>query len=164
MEPKRVSIRPGTAADAAAISRFVLALSEQFIVREFTPQGRAHFLDEHSVAKLEQRLAGDFRFYLAEDAGELAGIAAIRANAHLFYLFVGEAHQRTGLARRLWLHVRDAALAAGNPGRFTVNASNYAVPAYEKLGFRRTESRTEKNGVVYNPMQLVVSRNSPAGG
>ena len=31
------------------------------------------------------------------------------------------------------------------------------LPAYEKLGFRRTESRREKHGVSYNPMQLVVS-------
>jgi ribosomal protein S18 acetylase RimI-like enzyme len=88
----------------------------------------------------------------------LAGVAAIRSNAHLYYLFVGKAHQRTGLARRLWLRVLQDSLALGNPGRFTVNASNYAVDAYEKLGFRRTESTRQKDGVLYNPMHLVVAR------
>jgi len=110
-----------------------------------------------------QRVAGDFRFYVAEDAGSIAGVAAIRSNAHLYYLFVGTPYQRTGLARRLWLRVLEDSLALGNPGKFTVNASNYAVPAYEKLGFRRTESKAEKNGVLYNPMQLVVGK-APGGG
>jgi len=150
-----LSIRPGAIPDAERISRFIGALSEEFIVAEFTPRGRVHFLDDHSTAKVKERLAGDFRFYLAEDAGELVGVAAIRSNAHLYYLFVAKAHQRTGLARRLWLRVRDDSLALGNPGRFTVNASNYAVSSYEKLGFRRTASMTQKNGVLYNPMALV---------
>ena len=156
--PKELSIRRGATTDAEGISRFVTALSEEFIVGEFTPQGRAHFLNDHSKANVELRLAGDFRFYVAEDAQSIAAVAAIRANAHLYYLFVGKAYQRTGLSRRLWSRVLDDSLALGNPGKFTVNASNYAVPVYEKLGFRRTESRKEKNGVQYNPMQLLVGR------
>ena len=152
---ERITIRPGTIADAAAISRFVVALSEEFIVGEFTPQGRSHFLGDHVPAKVAERLAGDFRFYLAEDGAKIAGVAAIRENSHLYYLFVGDGYQRSGLARRLWARVQEDSLALGNPGRFTVNASNYAVPAYETLGFRRTASRTEKSGVQFNPMQLV---------
>jgi len=37
------------------------------------------------------------------------------------------------------------------------NASNYAVPAYEKLGFQRTEPTKNTNGVLYNPMVLVAA-------
>ncbi|MGH8691979.1 MAG: GNAT family N-acetyltransferase [Burkholderiales bacterium] len=156
-----VSIRRAAAADAEGISRFIIALSEEFIVGEFRPQGRAHFLADHSTAKVKERLAGDFRFYLAEDATGLAGVAAIRSNVHVYYLFVAKARQRTGLARRLWVRVLDDSLTLGNPGKFTVNASNYAVPAYESLGFRRTGSRAQKSGVLYNPMQLVVGRQQP---
>lgn len=155
MTVSEISIRAGVIADADEISRFVIALSEEFIVGEFTPRGRAHFLADHSMAKVRERLGGDFRFYLAEDASKLAAVAAIRSNAHLYYLFVATAYQRTGLARQLWQRVRDDSLALGNLGRFTVNASNYAVAPYEKLGFRRTASMTEKNGVLYNPMALV---------
>ncbi len=149
---RSLAIRRAAPSDAARISRFVIALSEEFIVGEFTPHGRAHFLNDHSAANVEQRLAGDFRFYLAEDADQIAALAAIRSNTHLYYLFVGKSYQRTGLSRRLWSQVLEDSLALGNPGKFTVNASNYAVPAYEKLGFRRTESRAQKNGVLYNPM------------
>lgn len=154
----RISIRPGTVRDAERISALVLALSVEFIVSEFNALGRAHFLADHTPDAVRARLAGDFRFYLAEDADALAGVAAIRSSAHLYYLFVDKPYQRTGLAARLWTHARDEALASGNPGNFTVNASNYAIAAYEKLGFRRTESTQEKNGVRYNPMKLIVAR------
>jgi ribosomal protein S18 acetylase RimI-like enzyme len=149
-----VAIRRGTIQDAERVSSLVTALSEEFIVAEFNPEGRAHFLQEHSPAEVRKRLAGDFRFYLAEDGNDLVGVAAIRSNAHLFYLFVAKACQGTGLARRLWSRVKEDAMAQGNGGEFTVNASNYAVAAYERLGFRRTEPTQEKNGVLYNPMRL----------
>lgn len=150
------SIRIGTIEDAARISRLVIALSQDFIVGEFSAEGRDHFLCEHTPKEVARRIAGDYRFYVADDEDELAGVAAIRANSHLYYLFVSKQRQRSGLARRLWSRVKEESLALGNPGRFTVNASNTAVGAYEKLGFRRTEPTREKNGVLYNPMQYVV--------
>lgn len=150
-----IAIRRGTIEDAERVSSLVTALSEEFIVREFSPEGRAYFLREHSPTEVRQRLAGDFRFYLAEDRNDLVAVAAIRANAHLYYLFVSKPYHGTGLARRLWSRVKEDSMAQGNAGVFTVNASNYAVPAYEGLGFRRTERTQEKNGVLYNPMRFV---------
>jgi ribosomal protein S18 acetylase RimI-like enzyme len=149
-----IAIRRGTVQDAERVSSLVTALSEEFIVGEFTPEGHAHFLREHSPSEVQQRLAADFRFYLAEDGNDLAAVAAIRGNTHLYYLFVSSPYQRTGLARRLWLRVKEDSMALGNAGVFTVNASNYAVAAYEGLGFRRTEPTQEKNGVLYNPMRF----------
>ena len=149
-----VLIRRGTIRDAERISALITALSEAYIVGEFAAEGREHFLRDHTPSAVHERLAGDFRFYLAESREELAAVAAIRSNAHLYYLFVGAPFHRMGLARRLWAKVREDSLALGNPGTFTVNASNYAVPAYERLGFRRTEPTREKNGVLYNPMRF----------
>ena len=154
----RISIRAGTVRDAERISELVLALSAEFIVPEFNAQGRGHFLADHAPDAVRARLAGDFRFYVAEDGEALAGVAAIRSGAHLDYLFVGKPYQRTGLAARLWARARDEALASGSSGNFTVNASNYAIAAYEKLGFRRTGSTQQKNGVLFNPMKLIVAR------
>ncbi|MCG6873642.1 MAG: GNAT family N-acetyltransferase [Betaproteobacteria bacterium] len=149
------TIRPGTVHDAERISRLLVALSEEFVVPDFSPQGRAHFLGELAVSEMERRLSGDFRFYLAEDAEALAGVVAIRGTTHLYYLFIAKPHQGTGLARRLWLHAMKESLARGAPSRFTVNASNFAVAAYERLGFRRTEPMRERSGVLYNPMELI---------
>jgi ribosomal protein S18 acetylase RimI-like enzyme len=132
-------------------------LSEEYIVGEFALEARARFLRDHSEAKVKERLTGDFRFYIADHDEGIAGVTAIRSNTHLFYLFVGKRHQRVGLARRLWSRVMTDSLALGNPGRFTVNASNFAVSAYERLGFRRTEPTKDADGVLYNPMELVTA-------
>ena len=152
-----VRIRSGALADAPRISEFVCELSREFITPEFPVAAQHRFLQDHSEEKVKERLAGDFRFYVAEDDGRIAGVAAVRANAHLYYLFVGKRHQRAGLARRLLRQVVEESLALGNPGKFTVNASNHAVPAYEKLGFQRTEPTKNSDGVLYNPMELVVA-------
>ena len=151
------SIRAGTVEDAPRISEFVRGLSEEFIVGEFSAEARAHFLEDHSAVKVKERLMGDFRFYVVEEGERIAGVAAIRSNSHLFYLFVGTAYQRTGLARRLLARIVEDSLSRGNPGKFSVNASNHAVPAYERLGFRRTEPTKNTDGVLYNPMELFVA-------
>jgi ribosomal protein S18 acetylase RimI-like enzyme len=156
-DPGGVVIRRGTTADAGRVSALLIALSEEFIVGEFTPEGRAHFLGAHSPAEVRQRLGGDYRFYLAEDGRDLVGVAALQANRHLYYLFVARSHQGRGLARRLWSLARNDSIARGNAGTITVNASNHAVAAYERLGFRRTGPMRERDGVLYNPMRFVGS-------
>lgn len=87
--------------DAERISVLIIGLSEEFIVGEFTAEGRARFLRDHSMIEVQRRLAGDFRFYLAENGNELAGVAAIRSNTPLCYLFFAKPYQCMGLARRL---------------------------------------------------------------
>jgi GNAT superfamily N-acetyltransferase len=148
------SIRIGTTADAERISKLITSLAREFLVEEFSEAGRSHFLGEIAPDPMRERLTGDHRFFLAEKETELAGVAAIRGDAHLYYLFVAKAHQRQGLARRLWLVAKDAIRASGHQGVITVNSSTYAIPVYERFGFVRTGPPEEKNGVVHHPMEL----------
>jgi len=150
-------IRVATVADAERISRLLSALAEGFIVREFTPAGRAYFLAQLDGAAMHRRLAdADYRFYVAERRAELAGVAAVRGPGHLYYLFVAKRFQRTGLARRLWQRVVEQR-APGGLRRFTVNASHYAVAGYRRLGFRRRGPQREINGVRFYPMAIRVA-------
>jgi len=154
-------IRVASSADAPNISTLLTALAEEFIVGDFPAAGREHLLSEFSTPAMAGRLASaEYRFHLAESRGELLGIVALRGDSHLFALFVSKAWQRRGLARRLWNEARQAAPA--DVERFTVNASRFAVPVYERLGFRSTGPMQEKSGVRYQPMEWLVSRvNSP---
>ena len=58
-------------------------------------------------------------YHVAEDAGRLVGVVAVRDNKHLYHLFVAEPHQGQGLARELWSVAKAACVAAGNSGEFT---------------------------------------------
>ena len=82
----------------------------------------------------------------------IVGFVGVRDNKHLYHLFVANDFQRRGVARRLWTVAREECIAAGNPGTFTVNSSNNAVAAYERLGFVRSGPTKNDDGVLYNPM------------
>lgn len=125
-------VRIGEVSDAERVSRLLVELSEEFILSEFSAAGRSHLLEEFAAPAMAQRIAGSFRFHLAEDVDALAGVA-----------------------RALWARIHGDFLAGpGAVSRMTVNASNFAVPAYEKLGFRRCGPQVEKMGVIVNPMEF----------
>ena len=150
-----IEVRDATVADAGQISALLTALAEEFIVGEFSEQGRVHLLAQFGVTEMEKRLhAREYRFQVAEDGTVLAGVVGVRGGTHLYSLFVAKSHQRAGLARRLWELARlDASRGRNAAGRFTVNASSYAVPAYERLGFHRVGPVKEANGVRFQPME-----------
>jgi GNAT superfamily N-acetyltransferase len=151
-----IEVRDATAADAPRISVLLTELAEEFIVGEFSTEGRLHLLAQFGATEMEKRLkAPEYRFQVAGDGAVLAGVVAVRDWTHLYALFVAKTHQRTGLARRLWESARRDAIRGGNAGgRFTVNASGYAIPVYERLGFRCVGPVQEANGVRFQPMEF----------
>lgn len=142
-------------ADIPAAARLLRELAMEFIVHESPPEGAATFLRDNDEAGLRGYLAQGYVYHVAVIDGELAGFIAVRERSHLFQLFVGKRWHRQGVARRLWETARSVACEGGHPGVRTVNASNYAVPVYEALGFVRAAPTQYRKGVFYNPMELV---------
>ena len=136
---------------AAALMR---AMSLEFVLHEGSAEAAEFFTKENDEAGLRGFMAKGALYYVAEVDGAMAGFVAMRDQRHLFHMFVDKAHHRKGIASALWLHARARAIEQGNPGLFTVNASSYAVPVYERFGFARTGSTQSKNGISFNPMQL----------
>lgn len=153
-EPHGPLITRGTIEDAERVSELISRLAEEFIVNEFGEEGRTYFLGEHAPGSMRERLSGDYQFFLAEKDGDLAGVAALRGNSHLYYLFVAKPCQRQGLARQLWQVAREACAKSGHRGVITVNSSTYAIAVYERFGFVRKGPSETKNGVVHHPMEF----------
>lgn len=152
-----MQIRPATPADAARISALIMGLSHTFTLRP-DGAGAEKFLEGITPAAIAGYLASpEYAYLVAEEEGEMAGTVGVRGNTHLYHLFVHPAFQGRGLSRRLWDAARQAALRAGNPGEFTVNASMYALPIYQRFGFAPTGPRAEMNGVAFTPMKLVLA-------
>lgn len=149
-----VTIRRATTDDASRISALLTSLAEEFIVRDFTAEGRKRLLSLFSVAQVAARLSSaEYRFHVAEDDAALAGVVAMRGSSHLYHLFTAKPYQRTGLARRMFeIASDDARRDASTPSRITVNASSYAIGAYERLGFRCAGPMRETDGVRFQPM------------
>jgi len=138
--------------DVPAVACLLKALARQFIVHESTPAGAATFLRENDERAIRHYVAIGHVYHVAELEGEIAGFVAVRDCHHLFHMFVGMRWQRQGVGRQLWEVARMKALAAAGSGKFTVNASNFAVPVYQALGFARTAPVQLAKGLFYNPM------------
>ena len=144
-------------ADIPAVAALLESLAQEHIIQEFESDAKALFLENNNEKRIRQFVADGFRYHVAEVDDRLIGFVGVRDNSHLYHLFVANDFQRQGLGRHLWDVARAECTAAGNPGRFTVNSSNNAVPIYERLGFARTAPMQNKDGVLYNPMVLVVA-------
>ncbi len=146
-------IRPATAADHTAISALLLPLVDKFIAPDCTPEGSALLRESMQPEAILAYLHADYRYWLAEDNQGLAGVIAVKGQNHLYHLFVAERAQGQGLARKLW-----ASLLANCPEQdeFTVNASLYALPMYQHLGFVAEQGQRERMGIVDVPMRLIL--------
>ena len=141
-------IRSAGEPDAGAISALILGLSEYFIPDPESPDVQP-FLETLCPAATAERIgSAEFDYFVAEDNAGIRGVIAVQSGKHLYHLFVDSRAQRQGLARLLWNHARKHSEA----NAFTVNASPYAVPVYERLGFTIAKAAQKKNGLVFVPM------------
>jgi GNAT superfamily N-acetyltransferase len=152
--PVHLHIRAATVADAGAISRLIGTVAHHFTLH---PQGEGAeaFLQTLSPEAIAGCVQADAMAYNTAWGGDaLAGVLALRDRSHVFHLFVAAAYQRQGVAQALWRHAMSEARAMGHNGGFTVNATPYALPVYERFGFVATGPEVQTRGIAYVPMQL----------
>jgi GNAT superfamily N-acetyltransferase len=154
--PESLVVRPARAEDAEAISGLINSLFRYFLSDPDRPEDAEAFFRKISVEGIAEVLADErYRYQVAEAGGILAGVVGMRDGAHLYHLFVAEPFHGQGIGARLWDTARREARARGNPGRFTVNSSRYAIPVYERLGFVATDALQVMDGLAYLPMALL---------
>jgi GNAT superfamily N-acetyltransferase len=153
-EPVTLHIRAATVVDAGAISRLIGTVAHHFTLH---PQGvgAEAFLQTLSPEAIAGYVLSDGMAYSTAWYGEaLAGVVALRDKSHVFHLFVAPEYQRQGVARVLWRHAMTEARTAGHHGGFTVNATPYALPVYQRFGFVETGPKVQTRGIAYVPMRL----------
>jgi GNAT superfamily N-acetyltransferase len=150
-----LQIRLANPADADPISALITSLAHLFLA---SPDGNG--ADQFREAVTPEALAlyvarPDVNYLVGEVDGEFCGAVAVFEHRHLRHLFVAPKFQGRGIGGQLWAAARDAALVAGNPGEFTVNASLNAVLVYQRFGFESVGGSAQKNGLIFQPMKLV---------
>lgn len=150
-------LREMNEADIGAVARLLEVLAREYFLHTCSPEQASTFLRENDAAALRRLVGEGYVYHVAEVDGQLAGFIAVRDRQHVYHLFVAAQFHRRGVGRALWEHASAVAMAGGSEGGFTVNASNYAVPMYETLGFVRTLPTQCKNGLEFNPMVFAPS-------
>lgn len=150
-----LSVRRGTPDDARALSRLVCSLGKYFLADPERPEDADFFFTEMAPGPTRERLENpDYRCWVADTGQDIVAMIIIFQGRHLYQLFVEPEWHRQGLARRLWARARRDAEANGDTGPFTVNASLFAVPVYERFGFVSNGEVQHVHGLAYLPMVL----------
>lgn len=148
-------IRLCTPADAEAMAALAGSLAHYFVGDPGAASVQP-FLATFRPAAMAELLANpDFLCLGAETDGRLLGLITLHRPAHVHHLFVSPDAHRRGIARALWQAIQPA-LPAATP--VTVNASEFAVAVYQRLGFVASAEVQERNGVRYVPMHRIAHR------
>lgn len=153
-----MQIRPATIDDATALSQLLHSVTSYFTIHP-DGKGAEQFFETITPTAMAQRLqSAQFKYWAGFDSnGRLIGVVGIRDNSHLYHLYVAPDQHRKGYASQLWAHAKQAAIAAGNPGEFTLNSSLYAENMYRGFGFVPTAEKQEMHGLAFIPMRLTMT-------
>lgn len=144
------SIRRARKSDAEAISALIVSLKSYFLTDTDSAEVQSFLATLEPDATAARIASAEFRYYVAESQSGLCGVIAIRNGKHVYHLFVRPDTQRQGIARALWDHAR----SQSGETLFTVNSSTFAVPVYERLGFKATDPPQSESGLVFVPMEF----------
>jgi GNAT superfamily N-acetyltransferase len=164
-------VRRADLVDAGAVARLIEPAFVRFIAPSLSTVGQVAFRLYVTETALRARLRDGAVAWCAVVPGEArpCGYAELRGRDgaadgidHLTLLFTSVEHQGKGIARRLLAAVLAHLRSAEPPVRaLTVNASAYALPIYERLGFVRTSDAAEFDGIAATPMRLALPPSPP---
>jgi len=150
-----IIVRQLTAKDVGEASELVIRVFNEFVAAEYSAEGVEEFHRYARPDALRDRAQGNHLGLLALVQDAIVGVIEVRGQDHISLLFVDPAYQRQGIARRLLRRALQISGAVGpGPGEISVNSSTYAVPIYEKLGFRQAGERQVVHGIGFTPMVL----------
>jgi GNAT superfamily N-acetyltransferase len=148
-----MEFRAGSPEDADTIAGLIDSFQSE-LTDDPSGAGAEQYLASVSLQAEREYLASErYRYLVAYSDSQLAGFIAIRDGSHLFHLFVERAHQRQGIARRLWERALEELCAPNSDGGFTVNSSLSAVLVYQSFGFTPAGSIQSMHGISFLPMR-----------
>ena len=148
-----MNIRVAVKDDAIKISNLVASLAHFYLNNKEIdlPQWFNKTLTKDEF--IRRIASSEYSSFVYELDGEVIGYIAMKGSSHLFHLFVAEKHQGKGLSRELW----QFAISVCVSNVYTLRSSLYAVPIYKKFGFVESETAKDKDGIGFQPMELLIN-------
>jgi len=135
--------------DAPAVAGLVSGSFSKFVAPSFTKKGAREFMAGMAPKKQCER-SKKRAIYVATERGKIIGMAEWNPpQRRISRLFVHSGKTGMGIGRALlsFLWKKHA-----KNGTMRVHSSIYAIPFYERMGFRKSGRRAKKNGFVFQPM------------
>lgn len=124
---------------------------DEFVRRDFTVEGVAEFFRAARVMLFER--PPDHFAMVATSDDRIVGIIDMKGRSHVCLFFVDARCHGRGIGRRLFENAL-AVCRSAKPGleEVDVNSSVWAVPVYERLGFKQTKPEQTINGIRFVAM------------
>jgi GNAT superfamily N-acetyltransferase len=148
--------------DEEAVSQLIQKSFHRFIAQDYKPEGLRTFLEDTSSKGIARILRKWPLMIVAEAGGDsgkvvIVGVIALRLANHISLFFVEESWHGKGVGTLLLKEaVRKTQEAHPDVHTLTVNSSPYAVDFYEKMGFKRRGPEQFMDGMLVNPMKLLL--------
>lgn len=130
------------------------AVVKRFLLPDMDEAAGAAFLQGHDAGDFAEAMRDGAFFFKAEADDAVIGMIGVFGSTHVKYLFVDGGWHGRGVARELLRHAEAEMRARGEPGKVTLNSSDYAIGIYRKLGFTEADARQQRDGVWFTPMTL----------
>lgn len=129
----------------------------RFEAGDYPEEGIHSFLEFISDERLKKLyIVGEYPVYAAFLDGKMVGVISLRSQNHISLLFVEGAHHRKGIGKALIDVAKDHVRTESRKNFLTVHSSPYGVEFYHRVGFVDTDSRMQKEGIIYTPMRCEI--------
>ena len=131
-------------------------LSESFILPEFSEEAAGIF--RSGIVRDTEKIfnSDQIQCFVAETEDMVVGFIVVRDSQYISRLFVSKEYHHQHIGTRLVQKIIDNAKMIGKIAELKVRSSTYAVPFYEKQGFKATDKKQQINGIIYTPMVLKI--------
>lgn len=145
-----MNIREATEEDAIQIQELVVGLSHIYLSdnEQALPEWLSSTLE---MQEFKNRIKNnEFTNLVCKSNNDVIGYISIKDKNHIYHLFVSQAHQRKGIAKKLWGN----AIKSCCSSKYTVRSSLYAIPVYEYFGFVKSATMEVKDNIRFQAMEL----------
>ena len=157
MEKEALTYRFLSTKDILEVSELITHVFNQFVALDYSNEGVQEFYRYIQPSAFRNRTQPQHFSLIALKQNKIVGVIEMREHHHISLLFVAPDVQRRGIAKEL-LHQALQICRTHEPRLLdiSVNASSYAVPIYERLGFRCNGEKQIRNGIGFFPMVLTL--------
>lgn len=137
------------------VFELIKSVFEEYVAPDFSPEGVKNFIDFILPDSILKRKNSDRYFLItAKDEDKIIGMIEILDYYHICLLFVSKDYRNKGIAKKLYeLSIEKCKKLKQGLIEIEVNSSRYAVPVYEKLGFKKAGEEKISDGILFIPMK-----------
>ena len=145
-------MKPG---EEQSVCELVTDVFHEYVASDYEQGGIEEFFRYANPDAMKARMHLAGFVLVAQRAYALVGMLEFSPPNCISMLFVSLRHQ--GIATELVKQaISKARSSVPELSKLIVHSSRYAVPIYQKMGFRKTGKATTENGITYFPMELLI--------